>query len=324
MEYKDYYASLGVDKSASQEEIKNAFRKLAKKYHPDLHPGDQEAQEKFKEINEAYQVLGDEEKRKKYDAFGSGYDFQGGQNFDPRDFGFKDFGNGTYTYRTSTSGNGSGFSDFFNMFFGGGGSSQGGFSGFDDLFGGGMGGDRVHSNQWSGRQARQARPRRRQDRYETQIDISLGDAFKGGQKDMVFNLGGQERTIPIKWPAGIKDGQKIRIRGDKFGLDGNLLAKVKVHSKDRLEGLNIISKIRVYPWQAAFGSKEMVDTLDGRIKVNIPAGIHSGQRIRIPGKGYRDRKGKRGDLFLEVVIDNPKSLTPKQKKLYKDLEKSSH
>ena len=139
MEYKDYYKVLGVDKKASSQEIKKAYRKLAKKYHPDLNKGDEKSQEKFKEINEAYEVLGNEDKRKKYDMFGSNYNFQGGQNFDPNAYDFGNFGgfggfgknSGSYTY--TTGGSGGGFSDFFNAFFSGGQGSGGGFS---DIFGG--------------------------------------------------------------------------------------------------------------------------------------------------------------------------------------------
>lgn len=137
MEYKDYYKILGVDEKASQDDIKKAYRKLAKKYHPDLHPDDEKSQDKFKEVNEAYEVIGDEEKRKQYDTFGSSQNFSNGQNFDPSQYGF---GGDSYTYTSSDGGD---FSDFFNMFFGGGGarsSSARSSSGFDigDLFGGGL------------------------------------------------------------------------------------------------------------------------------------------------------------------------------------------
>ena len=175
MEYKDYYKILEVDKNASQEEIKKSFRRLAKKYHPDLNPNDEVAQEKFKEINEAYEVLGDEEKKKKYDMFGSSYNFTGGQNFDPSQYGF---GNG-YTYTYTTSGDGAGFSDFSICF---GGDSGSGFN-INDLFGGAKG----------GRASRRGyRPERQS--YDSELNITLEEGYKGTTKSISLNFGGQRKT----------------------------------------------------------------------------------------------------------------------------------
>lgn len=308
MEFQDYYKTLGVEKTASAEEIKKAYRKLAKKYHPDLHPDDEQAQERFKEINEAYEVLGDEEKRKKYDMFGANYNFADGQNFDPSSYGYS--GSGAYA-----GGGDASFFDFINQIFGGGkGASSGTRSGFSSFFSGGMGG---MGGMGSGYQ--RSAPRAR---YDASIEISLLEAYRGGEKTVRYRLEGASHDVLIKWPAGIGDGKTIKIRGEKFGFDGDLYVKVHVDGAENLEGLDVVKKVSMLPWEAAFGEKKIVDTFDGRINVSFPAGVRSGSRIRVPGKGFRDIQGKNGDLYLEVVIDNPKKLTEEQRKLYEALRKT--
>ena len=307
MEYKDYYKILEVDKNASQEEIKKSFRRLAKKYHPDLNPNDEVAQEKFKEINEAYEVLGDEEKKKKYDMFGSSYNFTGGQNFDPSQYGF---GNG-YTYTYTTSGDGTGFSDFFNMFFGG--DSGSGFN-INDLFGGAKG----------GRASRRGyRPERQS--YDSELNITLEEGYKGTTKSISLNFGGQRKNMTIKVPKGILPGKKLKVKGEKWGIDGDVLFKINFieNEKYKLEGLDIVSKLDILPWEAALGTKVIVDTLEGKIKVTIPKGIEGGKKIRIPKKGYRDMKNNVGDLYIETNIVNPPTLSKEEEKLYKGLSEIS-
>ena len=302
MEYKDYYNILGVDKNASNDEIKKAYRKLAKKYHPDLNPNDQKAQEKFKEINEAYEVLGDEDKKKKYDTFGNGYNFTNGQNFDPSQYGFTNFGNGyKYTY---TSGGGEGFSDFFNMFFGGGGDF-----GINDLF-----------NRGSTRTG----PSRSQS-YESELNISLEEGYNGTTKTLSLRIGNENKSLSVKVPKGILPGKKIKIKGEKAGIHGDIYLKVNFikDSKLRLEGLDIYKRIDLLPWEAALGAKIVVDTFTGKIKIAIPPSIEGGKKIRIPRKGYRDMKGNTGDLYIEVNIVNPPDLTEEQKKLYERLREIS-
>ncbi len=300
MEYKDYYKILGVEKDASEDEIKKKYRELAKKYHPDLNPDDEKAQDKFKEANEAYEVLGDKEKRKQYDTFGSGNNFSGGQNFDPSQYGF---GGGTYT-----SSSGGDFSDFFNMFFGGGGGSRSA-SGFDigDIFGGG------------------GRQERKPSSYESELSISLEEGFKGTSKNITLNIGGQNKSISINVPKGITPGQKVRVKGDKWGIDRDVLFKINFlpSKKNTLDGLNITQKLDLLPWEAALGDRIVVETLEGKIKINIPKGIKNGQKIRVANKGYKDMKGKRGHLFIEMNIVNPPKLTDEEKELYEKLKKVS-
>ncbi|NLJ99449.1 MAG: J domain-containing protein [Tissierellia bacterium] len=300
MEYKDYYKILDIDKDASNAEIKKSYRKLAKKYHPDLNPDDQKAQEKFKEINEAYEVLGDEDKRKKYDTFGSSGGFTNGQNFDPSQYGFGNFGGGqTYTYTTE---GGEGFSDFFNAFFGGG--AGGGFD-MSDIFGGGPS------------RARQPQAQR----YESELNISLEEGYKGTTKTVSLRIGNENKSLSVKVPRGILPGKKIKIQGEKAGINGDIYFTINFieNKKMRLEGLDIYKEIDILPWDAALGTKKVVETLDGRIKVTITPNINTDTRIRIPKKGYRDMKGNRGDMYIQVNIVNPPKLTKEQKELYEKL-----
>lgn len=303
MEYKDYYKILGVDKSADQKEIKKAYRKLAKKYHPDLNSGDKSAQEKFKDVNEAYEVLGDEQKRKKYDMFGSSGNFANGQNFDPSQFGFDNFGNGrSYTYTTNTGD----FSDFFNMFFGG------EDFGISDLFGKG-----------GRRQNFYNEPKQK---IESEISISLREAYKGTKKRVSFRIGNDTKTISVNIPKGILPGKKIKINGNKIGTNGDLYLKVNIleDAKFKLDGLDIITKVKILPWESVFGIEVLVETLSGKIKIKIPSGIESGKKIRIPRSGYKDMKGNTGDLYIEIAIVNPPHLTKEQKELYEKLSDISN
>ena len=298
MEYKDYYKILGVDKNTSQNDIKKAYRKLAKKYHPDLNPDDDKAQEKFKGINEAYEVLGDADKKKKYDTFGSDSDYSNGQNFDPSQYGF---GGSSGGYNYTSSGGGDGFSDFFNMFFGGAGS-------------------RSSKNTRSPFQ--QQAPRQS---YESELNLTLEEAYSGATKDITLNFMGESKKLAIKIPKGILPGKKLKVKGEKWGIEGDILFLINFQSdnENTLEGLDVISKQDVLPWEAALGSKVVVNTLSGKIRVNIPKGIVGGKRMRIPKKGYIDMKGNTGDLYIEINIVNPTNLNPEMLKLYEELSEIS-
>ncbi len=295
MEYKDYYKILGVDKDTSQNDIKKSYRKLAKKYHPDLNPNDNKAQEKFKELNEAYEVLGDAGKKKKYDQFGNRADYSNGQNFDP-----SQYGGGGYTYSSSGAEGfgGEGFSDFFNMFFGGGGARSA----------------------RSSRTQRQEMPRQS---YESELNITLEEAYNGTTKDLTLNFMGENKNLAIKIPKGILPGKKLKVKGEKWGIDGDILFLINfmTDNKNTLEELNIITKQEVFPWEAALGAKVVVNTLSGKIRVNIPKGIVGGKRIRVPQKGYIDMKGNIGDLYIEINLVNPPELTDEMLKLYEELSR---
>lgn len=301
MKYRDYYEVLGVDKKADNTEIKKAYRKLAKKYHPDLHPNDKESNEKFAEINEAYEVLSDPEKRKKYDMFGKNANFSQGQNFDPSQYGFdfSNFGNGSYSYTTGES---SGFSDFFDGLFGGFSSS-------------GRSNGRKFSDFTNGFSSR------KRQRLDANVNISLEEAMQGCERTISIKSGGSLTDVKVKIPKGMPSNKKLKINGNKYGIDADIYVKVSIKDSNnrKLDGLDIIQTEKVYPWQAYFGTKIKIDTLDGKFMVNIPEKIETGQKIRMQNKGYKDMNDNRGDLYIEVLIDNPTNLTKEQEELYKKL-----
>jgi len=313
VKYRDYYEILGVSKNASQDEIKKAYRKLAKKYHPDTHPGDKQAEEKFKEVNEAYEVLSDPEKRKKYDQFGNEWQFANGADFDPSQFGFGK--NVRYEFR---SGGNSGFSDFFNMFFGD--SDPFGAFDIDSFFGGRTGKSRSGFTQG----------RMKGEDSEAVLEITPEEGFAGVEKRFSIRTPEGEKTISLKIPAGIMPGEKIKLSGQgrpgfNGGPNGDLYLQIKFRSDSEFElkGLDLEKQIELYPWEAALGSTLTVKTPDGRISVKIPAGIKADGKIRIAGKGYKNRSGSRGDLYLRVKLVNPEVLDKRQLKLYEELMKIS-
>ena len=297
MEYKDYYKILEIDKSASDKEIKSAYRKLAKKYHPDLNQGDEKAQEKFKEIGEAYEVLSDPEKKKTYDTFGSTGDFTGGMNFDPSQYG--------YSYSGGSSGD---FSDFFEMFFGGQGSqrSHGGFN-MSDIFGGRGG---------------QGSRRPRRTTYNTDLTISIQDAYNGVDRNVTLTIDGKNVDILVKVPAGITSGKKVKVKGEKFGVDGDILFKINIMDgvNVRLDGLDIYKTEDIYPWQAVFGDKVLVSTPSGKVRITVPKDSRGGMKVRLAGKGFKNLQGRTGDLYVQFNMINPADLNEEQINLYKKIQ----
>lgn len=304
MKYKDYYEILGVSKNADEKEIKSAYRKLAKKYHPDLHQGDEAAAEKFKEVSEAYEVLSDKDKRKKYDTFGSNYDFSSGYDFDPSQYGY------TYT----TGGSGADFSDFFETIFGSSRSGKGGnFSGgfnINDIFG-------DFSSKSRGRSANKAR-----NKFESELSISIKEAYEGITKNVSLSYNKKEYQVAVKIPKGITRGKKVKVKGEKFGLPGDILFKINIRDEKDLvlDGLDITKTENIYPWDAALGGSKTVETLDGKLKLKIPENFVGGNKMRIPSNGFKDLKGKVGDLYVIFNIINPKKLSDDQIKLYKELQ----
>ncbi len=303
MQYKDYYNILEVDKSASQNDIKKSYRKLAKKYHPDTNPGNKQAEEKFKDINEAYEVLGDPEKRKKYDTFGQGSNFSNGYDFDPSQYGFGN--NVKYEYKSGGTGN---HSDFFNMFFGGNGFD------LDDLFG------------HAGTGARRRNPVYDGDNVEAELEVTIEEGLKGSEKKISLRGRGEEKSLSFKIPKGVKDGERIRLQGQggpgaNGGRNGDLYLNIRIRQDQRykIEGNNLLASVDVFPWEAALGGEKTVETPDGRILVKIPAGIQTDSKIRVAGKGYIDRENRRGDLFIKVRIVNPQRISNEMKELYEKL-----
>lgn len=315
MEYKDYYKILGVGKNATEKEIKAAFRKLARKHHPDVNPDDPRAEERFKEINEAYEVLGDPEKRKKYDQLGADwYRWQqaGGR---PGDFNWSQWAAGGPGQRVHVRygtpedledlfGGGSPFSDFFTSIFGGMGGSRRG-NGFDFS----------------------ARPQRGQD-LEYEVEISLSEAYHGTTR-LVTKDG---RRLNVKIPAGAKTGTKVRMRGEGGsgsggGEAGNLYLKVKVAPDPRFErkGDNLYTTVPVNLYTAVLGGQVRVPTLAGEVNLKIPAGSQNGQTFRLRGKGMPKlgKSGQYGDLYAKLDVQLPRRLTPKQRELFEQLRRLS-
>ncbi len=313
--YKDYYKILGVSRNATQEEITKAYKKLAKKYHPDLNPNDPSAEEKFKEVNEAYEVLKDPEKRKRYDMLGANWEH--GQNFEPP----PGFDNVRFTF-SSSGGEGFGeFSDFFEVLFG-------------DLFGGGRGTFRgkrcsrsAYSSPFSDASFYDGQNIKGQD-VEATLELTLEEAYRGGKKNISVGDGMSSRVLTVNIPPGVSEGSKIRLAGQgspsPSGQKGDLYLRVRLlpHHLFKVEGNNVVLDLPLTPWEAALGTEVSIPTLDGRVSLKIPPGSSSGQKLRIKGKGL-GRGSKRGDFFARVMIKVPKHLSKEEKRLYEELSKIS-
>ena len=309
MEYKDYYKILGIERNATQDEIKKSYRKLARKCHPDTCKDDPKAEQRFKEINEAHEVLSDSEKRSRYDALGSNW--QQGQDFAPppgyeQFFNFGEQGRQhgksfKFDFGESPRSSGGDFSDFFETLFGG--------------FGGMEGSPEQHSFR---RQARTGSD------IESEITITLEDAHKGGTKEIALQDATGIKRLNIKIPKGAHDGMKIRLSGQGNsapGGSGDLYLKLRIQPDNRfkIEGENLIMDVSVMPWDAALGETLEIETLEGKVNLKIPAGISSGQRLRFKGRGLSHR----GDLFAQIKIMMPAQLSTEQKKLFSELKKIS-
>lgn len=292
----DYYKSLGVDKKATPEEIKKAFRKLAVKYHPDRNPNDKEAENKFKEINEAYAVLSDPKKKEEYDTFGSsGFHKQYSQEDIFRGF---DFGN---VYRDMGAGGGE---DIFSRLFGGGFARGGGRGGF-------RGG-----------------PQRGGD-LEMEVEIGFREAAQGAEKQIAFRRSGQREELKIKIPAGVDNGSRIRIagkggQGEAGGPDGDLFLIIRVLPDPLFsrEGGDLFVD-RSIPFSAAcLGTTLDVPTLEGDKRIKVPAGMQPGTKIRLKGCGIKPLgSNTKGDLYVKVAVHVPETLNAGQKRVVEELEK---
>jgi curved DNA-binding protein len=306
LEYKDYYAVLGVPKDASQDDIQKAYRKLARKHHPDVNK-DAGAEARFKEISEAKEVLGDPEKRKTYDRYGNAYSHARNHGGAPppgfEEFRF-DFGDGGGGFSGFDFG-GSGFSSFFEMLFGGAGA---------------------------GRSQRAQTWRSAGADHEAHLDLTLEEAAHGGEREIrLAEPGqGQSRAYRVKIPRGVRAGQKIRLsgrggQGSGGGQAGDLYLKVAIapHPHFRLEDRDLTTRVLVTPWEAALGADVDVPTLEGPLRVRIPAGSSSGRKIRLRGKGFPAAGGEAGDLLAEIQVVVPESLSEREKQLFEELKEAS-
>ena len=314
MEYKDYYATLGIDKSADKEEIQRAYRKLARKYHPDINKSP-DAEGRFKEINEAYEVLKDSDKRAKYDRFGSAWKQAQQTGAPPQGFEdvFSQFGFGGFA-------GGEGARIDFDM--GGGGFS----SFFEALFGsGGPGGGRPRPRPGGAPQGRGID-------HEATITLPLEEAGRGGKREVTLTdpATGRRKTLRVTIPAGIRPGQRIRLsgqggQGPGGGPRGDLYLTVELlpNPRFRLRGADLHTTLAVTPWEAALGGQATLGTLDGDVVVRIPPGSSSGRRIRLRGRGFPDASGGNGDLLAEIRIVLPEHLTEEEREGFEKLAQTS-
>ena len=319
-EYKDYYKILGVGKTASDAEIKKAFKTQARKCHPDMHPENEKAKwtEKFKDLNEAYTVLSDKQKRTIYDQVGEqGYqDYaRGGGASSRASSGGYGGANPYQQYQQYTySGNpgqgfggfsgggeqfsGADFSDFFQSIFGGMGG-MGGMGGFGQNFG------------------RSAAAGQSSGDVEAELTLNLEDAHRGGNMQMTLPNG---RTVTVKLPAGVSEGKKIKLKGmgnpTRRGQgDLYLVVKIRPHAMFRLEGEDLQVPVVIMPWTAALGGTISVPTLDGPVQVKVPAGTQNGKKLKLSGKGLSSK----GSLYVTLTIDVPRTLSREQKDLFSKL-----
>lgn len=308
MDYKDYYKVLGVEKTATQDEIKKAYRKLAVKYHPDKNAGNKQAEEKFKEINEANEVLSDAAKRKKYDELGENWKYyqqSGGQEQDFDWSRYQNQGGGqqrTYSNQDFGGFGGGGFSDFFETMFGGGG---GGFS--------------------QGGRARQGRrSSMRGEDMRASLSVTLEESYHGVEK--MFTIDGQ--SIKLKIKPGVPDGQVLKLTGKGYagsggGAHGDLLLSIVVEKDSRYErkGADLYTDLHVDIITAELGGKAEVKTFKGTIKVNIAKETDNGKALRLPGMGMPiyGKANEFGDLYVKVNLQLLKNLTEKETKLFKEL-----
>ncbi len=295
MIFKDYYKIIGLDTNkVTMEEIKQAYREQAKKYHPDVNVGDRVSEERFKDINEAYQVLSSSVSRRKYDRMWNTH-----------------IGNKRKKeqYEESKRSADSVFSDFFNMFFG----------------------SMKEEKEDVGKKPAKKELQQKGENIETAISISIEEAFYGlNKKISLRTVDGKMKTFNIKIPAGIRDGEKIRLIGQgkigkNGGKNGDLFIKIQVEkdSKFELIGYDLYTSLYLTPWEAALGTRVNLDGIDDTISVYVPAGIESGEKLRLPGKGYKDGKGGRGDLTATVRIMVPKNLTEEERELFEKLKEIS-
>ena len=311
VQFRDYYETLGVAKTATDEEIRSAFRKLARKYHPDVAKDKKAAEEKFKEINEAYEVLSDPEKRKKYDQLGAGWNQPGGFQPPPQ-WHTQQPGGEFYQWGGGDGGvefefGGTGFSDFFEAFFGGGRgrSAFGGFGG------------------------RQATDERGAD-VEADIMVTLEEVLHGSTRTVSLRRAGSNKVeqYQVKIPRGVHEGQRIRLAGQgepgaRGGKKGDLFLRVRLarHPDFLVEGNDLIHEEKIAPWQAVLGTELMVQTLEGNVRLKVPPGTQGGQRFRLRERGLPGVSGKRGDLYVELEISVPKKLTDREREIWTELAK---
>ncbi len=326
VKFRDYYEVLGVSRTASEDDIKRAFRKLARKYHPDVAKDKKTAEEKFKEVNEAYEVLGNPDNRRRYDELGAHWR-HGGEYQDPADahqrtwpFSGPQGGRGGFEFRFG----GTGFSDFFEQFFG---RSQpfAGFTGFSDP-------NEAREDGGHG----QTRPRDGAD-VEGSILVTLEEVLRGAVREISVRWTNpttgetETRTFRVRIPAGVRDGQLIRVagkggQGSGGGHAGDLLLRVRLaaHPDFEVRGVDLHHQVAVAPWEAVLGATVTVPTVDGSVSVRIPPGTGSGHQLRVRGRGLPSGAARsRGDYYVTVSVQVPGSVSPEERALWEQLARRS-
>ncbi len=320
--FRNYYEILGVSTEASGEEIKKVFRRLARQYHPDLNPGDKAAEEKFKDIGEAYEVLSDPNRRAQYDQFSRFWKKQGFNRKAAR--ASNSSPNGTFRNRNGTGRSSNQEVDF---------SQFGDFNSFvDQLLGNRQtvkvattaserSSVRVNSSDafrpGTTKTYTTVNPRPIPKDIEARLTLPLKKAYVGGRERIRLEDG---RSLEIDMPAGMVSGQRVRLKGQGVG-GGDLYLRITVepHPFFTVEGSDILCQLPVTPSEAVLGGQVEVPTLDGRVKMTVPSGVRSGQRLRLAGKGYPNADGVRGDQLVEIQITAPRQVSPEVRELYEKL-----
>ena len=295
MVFKDYYKILNIETNkVTAEQIKVAYREQAKKYHPDVNVGNKNAEERFKDINEAYRILSEVNSKRKYDRMW--YNYIGKKKAKAED---------------NSHGKTSIVGDFFNIFFGS-----------------------VDNKKMEAKTttSKNIKPAVKGENIDTEISISINDAFYGADKKISLRtVNGTMRSFDVKIPAGIQNHEKIRLigqgkKGENGGKNGDLFIKINIEdtSDFKLIGYDLHKYLPITPWEAALGTKASLSSIDESLSVIVPKGTQSGELIRIPGKGYKDGKGSRGDLVAEIKIMVPKELSDKETELFRNLSEVSH
>ena len=309
MEFKDYYQILGVSRTAAEDEIKKAYRRLARKYHPDVSK-EPDAEARFKEVAEAWEVLRDPEKRADYDRLGP--NFRNGQDFRPPPGWRPHAGGGAHR------GGGPGATDGF---------SQADFSEFfESIFGGGGGAQGFGARAHGARGGQQRRPAARDGEDRTlALEITLEEAFAGGSRQVEISGASGRRTLNVRIPAGIEAGRKIRLAGQgeagaHGGADGDIYLEIAYapHPRYRAEGRDLTLELPVAPWEAALGARVEVPTLAGPVTLAIPAGAQSGQKLRLRGRGLPGEPP--GDQYVRLTIVNPPADSEAARELFRRMQ----
>ncbi len=307
-QFRDYYETLGVSKTATPDEMKSAFRKLARKFHPDTATDKKSAEEKFKELNEAYEVLSDPEKRSKYDAYGAHWQ-QGGSPPPP--------GGGGREWRQGFPGGGSSGDDGAEFHFGGTGFSD--F--FEQMFGG-------RGERGGGAYDAGAGRRARGQDVEADVLVSLEEALHGSDRQISFRRGesGKVQTYTVRIPKGVREGQRIRLAGQGSvgvggGTAGDLFLRIKFQKHPELEarGSDIFYDLEIPVHKAVLGCDVEIPTLDGRAKLHVPAGTQNGRQFRIAKRGLPEKGGERGDFYAAVNVMLPANPSPRELEAWKTI-----